>query len=80
MNSNLTAVMYYYVRPIVDSKYPTLNGLELSAFKGQLDYLQKYYRFIFLTELVKTCEEQLPLEQNFQICSARIEQEKPNII
>ena len=33
--------MYHYVRPIIDSKYPNIKGLELTDFKNQLQFLKK---------------------------------------
>ena len=39
--SNLTIVMYHYVRPIKESKFPGIKGLELEGFKRQLDYLSE---------------------------------------
>ena len=44
--SDLTIVMYHYVRPIVNSKYPGIKGLELEGFVRQLDYLQENFRII----------------------------------
>ena len=37
--SELSIVMYHYVRPIKGSKFPGIKGLELDGFKQQLDYL-----------------------------------------
>ena len=39
---NLTIVMYHYVRPIANSDFPGIKGLELQGFKRQLDFLRKY--------------------------------------
>lgn len=53
MNANpLTTVMYHYVRPIVGSAYPGVNGLEVEDFRGQLDFVQKYYTPISAADLV----------------------------
>lgn len=38
--------MYHYVRPILNSKFPNLKGLELDAFSRQLDFLQERFRII----------------------------------
>ena len=37
----LDIVMYHYVRPISKSRYPKIKGLELEAFKKQLDFFLK---------------------------------------
>ena len=42
-NSELTIVMYHYVRPIAESNFPKLKGLELKDFRNQLDYLEKNF-------------------------------------
>ena len=31
--TELTIVMYHYVRPIIGSDYPAINGLEVESFK-----------------------------------------------
>ena len=41
-----TIVMYHYVRPIRNSNYPAIKGLELENFRGQLDYLQHHYELL----------------------------------
>lgn len=50
----LTIVMYHYVRPIKNSKFPRIKGLEFSSFKKQLDYLSKNYTFISLDQLIQS--------------------------
>ena len=35
--------MYHYVRPLKKSKYPEINGLELSGFIRQLEYFKKKF-------------------------------------
>lgn len=39
--SNLTVVMYHYVRPIERSRYPAIKGIELNDFKEQVGYIKK---------------------------------------
>ena len=51
-DQKITIVMYHYVRPILNSKYPGLKGLELKSFQ-QLDYLQKNYSIIDPKRLLK---------------------------
>jgi len=41
MSKNLSIVMYHYVRPISNSSYPNIKGLEVDGFKRQLDYFQE---------------------------------------
>jgi peptidoglycan/xylan/chitin deacetylase (PgdA/CDA1 family) len=59
---NLTIIMYHYVRPIKNSKFPRIKGLEFSSFKKQLDYLSKNYTFITPGQLIESLlgRENLP--------------------
>ena len=50
--SNLTIVIYHYVRKIKNSNYPKIKGLEIDGFKRQLDYLEKHYNIISPKELI----------------------------
>ncbi len=50
--TNLTTVMYHYVRDIRDSKYPKIKGLEFDGFKRQLDYLENKYSIIQVQQLI----------------------------
>jgi peptidoglycan/xylan/chitin deacetylase (PgdA/CDA1 family) len=62
--NTLTIVMYHYVRPIANSKYPRIKGLELKAFKRQLDYLSNKYNFITAEELLNFSLKQSELPTN----------------
>jgi len=35
--------MYHYVRPLAQSAYPRIKGLDTALFDAQLDYLAHYY-------------------------------------
>jgi hypothetical protein len=48
----LTIIAYHYIRPIKESKFPLIKGLELESFKFQLDYLEKNYKFITMESLI----------------------------
>lgn len=48
----LTIVMYHYVRPIAQSDYPAIKGLELSDFVLQLDYIQKYFNPVSVKQVI----------------------------
>ncbi len=52
MNNNVTIVMYHYVRPINDSKFPGIKGLELDGFKRQLDYLNENFNIVSTEQVV----------------------------
>jgi len=44
--------MYHYVRPINDSKFPGIKGLELDGFKRQLDYLKENFNIVSTEQVV----------------------------
>src|SRR5712691_10585932 len=39
----VTIVMYHYVRAVKATPFPHLPALDLAAFHGQLDYIQRHY-------------------------------------
>jgi peptidoglycan/xylan/chitin deacetylase (PgdA/CDA1 family) len=50
--SNITIVMYHYVRDLVNSRYPEIKGLDLQSFINQIDYLRKNYSIITIEEVI----------------------------
>lgn len=45
-------MMYHYVRPINDSKFSGIKGLELDGFKRQLDYLKENFNIVSTEQVV----------------------------
>lgn len=64
MPSDLTIVMYHYVRPIANTEYPNIKGLELRKFYDQLDYLEENYSIIHTEELIKSIKGNKNLPKN----------------
>ena len=62
--SNLTIVMYHYVRPIKESKFPGIKGLELEGFKRQLDYLSENFSIVSTEEVVNATKYATPLPKD----------------
>ena len=56
--------MYHYVRPIKNSDYPGIKGLELKGFKSQLDYLQENYSIINSEEVIEAVLKKKSLPKN----------------
>ncbi|HOW43078.1 MAG TPA: polysaccharide deacetylase family protein [Candidatus Omnitrophota bacterium] len=52
MHEELTVIKYHYVRPIGDSRYPGLKGLEVSLFEKQLQYLRKHHAVVSVGDVV----------------------------
>lgn len=64
MRPPVTLVMYHYVRPIADSRYPRIRGLEIYDFEGQLDHIERHYRVISVAQLVQAARTGEPLPLN----------------
>lgn len=56
--------MYHYVRPLHNSKYPEIKGLETSGFERQLRYFKNTYQFIGAEELLDSINEGKELSDN----------------
>jgi len=52
--NEISIIMYHYVRPLKNSEYPGIKGLELQKFKRQLDYVEKNYHVITSDELISS--------------------------
>ncbi len=48
----LTIVMYHYVRPIADSRYPEIKGLELVLFKEQIQYFKENFHVVTMEQVI----------------------------
>jgi peptidoglycan/xylan/chitin deacetylase (PgdA/CDA1 family) len=51
-SSTVTVVMYHYVRELERTRFPAIKGLNVSAFREQLDYIRRYYSVITAEELL----------------------------
>lgn len=60
--SDVTVVMYHYVRDLNATRFPKLNGLDIQDFRRQLDYFQHHYHFITIQDMIACMEgaEKLP--------------------
>lgn len=64
MISNVTIIMYHYVREIKKSRFPEIKGLEFSLFKQQLNYLKKKYTIIKIEEMLESVHGSAKLPEN----------------
>ena len=46
----VTIVTYHYVRPIENSIYSDIKGLELDGFYGQIEYIMNHYEVVSMDE------------------------------
>jgi len=59
--SQLTIIMYHYVRDIKKSRYPNIKGLEASGFRRQLDYLRDNFNIIKAEDVIACAKDGKPL-------------------
>ncbi|MHC1759643.1 MAG: hypothetical protein AB9917_09050 [Negativicutes bacterium] len=50
--SNVTVIMYHYVRELEYSRYPGIKGLSLQFFIEQIEYLQRNYNIVAMEEVI----------------------------
>ena len=50
--TELTIIMYHYVRPIIGSEFPGIKGLEIEGFKRQLDFLESNYSIVSSEQVI----------------------------
>ena len=48
--------MFHYVRPIRNSRWPRIRGLELADFKSQLAYLRRNYTIVSLPDVINALD------------------------
>ena len=53
MKSEVTVVMYHYVRDLKNSRYPNIKGLDIDKFKRQIKYFKENYNFIRMEDLIE---------------------------
>jgi peptidoglycan/xylan/chitin deacetylase (PgdA/CDA1 family) len=60
--SDVTVVMYHYVRPLEQTRFPDIKGRRLSEFRRQVDHLRANYRLVGAEEIVAALrgEDALP--------------------
>jgi len=55
--------MYHYVRPLKQSKYPEIKGLELEGFLRQIEYLNSNFNFITAEQLLDCIYEKIEVPE-----------------
>jgi len=63
-NFNLDIIMYHYIRPLDDTLFPNIKGLDLKKFKKQLEYLDKNYKIITHENVIDAITIKKPLPKN----------------
>lgn len=64
MSEQCTIVMYHYVRELRETTHPKIRGLNVSDFKEQLAYMQRFYQFITVKDLLDGIYRNTELPEN----------------
>ncbi len=64
MRNSCKIVMYHYVRPIKNSRYPQIKGLELEGFIRQMEFFKKNFTFITTKQLLSCIYDGEPIPEN----------------
>ena len=56
--------MYHYVRPIKNSVYPRVKGLEIDAFTQQINYFKKNFHVLTASEFIDGLINQKEIKEN----------------
>ncbi len=54
-NWRLLAVMYHYVRPLSQSRFPKIKALDLAHFRTQLDWLDSQFAWVTAEHVIAAC-------------------------
>jgi peptidoglycan/xylan/chitin deacetylase (PgdA/CDA1 family) len=54
MQNLLTIVMYHYVRDLALTRFPRIRGLNLSDFRGQIEYMQRFYEMVSVDQCIES--------------------------
>jgi peptidoglycan/xylan/chitin deacetylase (PgdA/CDA1 family) len=63
-SSELTVVMYHYVRNLKDSRFPEIKGLDISLFEEQIKYLIKHYNIVSVDRVIENLDNKKSLPNN----------------
>ncbi len=61
---SLTILMYHYVRPLERTRFPSIKGLDIAEFEGQVGYVQKHYSLISVENLIDAMVSKAELPPN----------------
>ena len=57
-------IMYHYVRPIKNSPFPNIKGLEVECFERQIKFFQKNFHFISISDILDCVYQNKELPEN----------------
>lgn len=64
LRGRVTIVMYHYVRDLAHSRYAGIKGLDVEAFRGQIEYCRRGYQLISMQQFLAAARGHEPLPEN----------------
>ena len=64
MKQKCKIVMYHYVRPIRNSRYSKIKGLEVDGFKRQIKYFKERFNFVSVDQILNSIYNENPIPEN----------------
>lgn len=60
--ASVTVVMYHYVRPLEQTRFPAIKALRVDEFRRQLDHIRRHYHPVRVADIAAalSCAEPLP--------------------
>ena len=62
--SHLSIVMYHYVRPIKNSEYPGIKGLEYDLFRQQIQFFKENFHAVTMEQVIDSLDGKCELPEN----------------
>jgi len=62
VDGDLTVVMYHYVRPLQQTRYPQIKGRTVAEFRSQLEHLRRNYRVVGVEEVTDAWRTGEPMD------------------
>ena len=60
----LSIVMYHYTRDLINSRYPNIKGLDVSAFRKQIEFFKNKFNVVTMEEVISCAEGKSELPEN----------------
>ncbi len=61
--SELSIIMYHYVRDLARSRFPDMKGLDLNLFRVQIQFLKAHFAPVTMEDVVRAFHDKTPLPQ-----------------
>lgn len=62
--SKLYIFMYHYTRDLQNSRYPKINGLDITMFRHQIEFMKKNFNVVTMEQVIDAAEKKSSLPEN----------------